>query len=157
VYYGTQQQLEYDFVVAPHADASRIRLTLGGAKPIAAADGSLRLVSTKGSDSGDLTFQKPIIYQQINGVRRPVSGSFAIASNGDVSFRLGAYDHAQPLVIDPLISYRGPDILHNTARYIWGVRDRPDRWKQWPRCLCDKVFSRWQERTLDDVPQRQRR
>jgi hypothetical protein len=105
VYYGTQQQLEYDFVVAPHADASRIRLTLGGAKPIAAADGSLRLVSTKGSDSGDLTFQKPIIYQQINGVRRPVSGSFAIASNGDVSFRLGAYDHAQPLVIDPLISY----------------------------------------------------
>jgi hypothetical protein len=52
VYYGTQQQLEYDFVVAPHADASRIRLTLEGAKPIAAADGSLRLVPTKGSDPG---------------------------------------------------------------------------------------------------------
>lgn len=104
VYYGTQRQLEYDFLVAPHADPAQIRISLQGATPIPVADGSLGLAATSGHSAG-LKFQKPMIYQQINGVRKPVDGSFAIASNGDVTFRLGTYDHSRELVIDPLISY----------------------------------------------------
>ena len=105
VYYGTQRQLEYDFIVAPHADAAQIRISLQGATPIANADGSLRLSTSKTTRPTDLKFEKPSIYQQIRGARTPVDGSFAIASNGDVTFHLGPYDHSRELVIDPLISY----------------------------------------------------
>ena len=34
VFYGTNQQLEYDFVVAPHADAAAIALTFDGADTV---------------------------------------------------------------------------------------------------------------------------
>ena len=43
VYYGRQGQLEYDFVVAPGADASAIRWGFDGAKPELAANGDLLL------------------------------------------------------------------------------------------------------------------
>lgn len=43
VYYGTQGQLEYDFVLAPQADPSRIRLKFRGAKPVVDASGDLVL------------------------------------------------------------------------------------------------------------------
>ena len=44
VYYGNQRRLEYDFVVAPGADARWIRLNFDGADEMTLeADGSLRL------------------------------------------------------------------------------------------------------------------
>src|ERR1017187_1365848 len=41
VYYGNQRQLEYDFLVAPGADASRIGWQIDGAKPNPEAEGNL--------------------------------------------------------------------------------------------------------------------
>ena len=43
VYYGTERQLEYDFVVAPGADPKQIALEFAGAKPMLGPDGSLLL------------------------------------------------------------------------------------------------------------------
>jgi len=37
--------------------------------------------------------------------RRPVAGTFALRADGEVSFKLGAYDSRQPLVIDPGITF----------------------------------------------------
>ena len=105
VYYGTERQLEYDFVVAPAADASEIKLHFAGARPVLSADGALRLQIGKSASASDISFLKPVIYQQRGGQREPVDGSFEVASNGDVSFHLGTYDHARELVIDPILSY----------------------------------------------------
>ena len=100
VYHGTQGQLEYDFVLAPQADPSQIRLQFAGAKPIVDnASGDLVL-------SPAVRFRKPLLYQRVNGARRPVKGSFTV-SNNEVSFRVGAYDRAQQLVIDPVLLYSG--------------------------------------------------
>jgi hypothetical protein len=41
VYYGTQRQLEYDFVVAPGADPERIALEFSGARPTLGPGGDL--------------------------------------------------------------------------------------------------------------------
>jgi hypothetical protein len=50
VYYGNHRQLEYDLQLAPHADASKIRLAIEGADQlIPQADGSL-LVKTPAGD-----------------------------------------------------------------------------------------------------------
>ena len=48
-YYGNQQQLEYDFVVAPNADPSPIRLHFAGAQKLKlASDGSLEVIAKNG-------------------------------------------------------------------------------------------------------------
>ena len=98
VYYGTQGRLEYDFVLAPHADASKIRLKFRGATPT--VDGSGDLVLSRGG----MRFHKPALYQEVQGVRQPVSGGFIIARN-EVRFQVGSYDRSRELVIDPVLSY----------------------------------------------------
>jgi hypothetical protein len=52
VYYGSQRQLEYDFVVAPGADASPIRLQFaGGKQPRIDAGGALVIDGVQGKSS----------------------------------------------------------------------------------------------------------
>jgi hypothetical protein len=102
-YYGRQGQLEYDFMVAPNADPSAIRLAFDGAAPRLAGNGDL-LLSIGGRE---LRFSKPTVYQVLNGKRHAVDGGFAMAKNGDLSFRLGRYDHRRELVIDPTLVYTG--------------------------------------------------
>ena len=102
VYYGNQRQLEYDFVVAPGADPAKIRMNFSGQEHLTlGANGDLIL---KGAD-GEATFHKPVVYQEIGGRRRTVPGSFDIAANRTVSFRVGSYDHSRRLVIDPVLVY----------------------------------------------------
>jgi hypothetical protein len=102
VYYGTQSQLEYDFVVAPHADPSRIRLRFEGARPAVDASGDL-VLSFAGNS---VRFRKPVLYQEMRGFRQPVSGTFTMAANNqEVGFEVGAYDHNYALVIDPVLAY----------------------------------------------------
>jgi len=101
VFYGNQQQLEYDFVVAPGAQPDAIRLDVDGATRVeAAADGAVEI----GSTVGDIRLLQPVAYQMVGGERKPVTSSFRV-SNGEVSFALGEYDRSAPLVIDPILSY----------------------------------------------------
>ncbi len=102
VYYGNQRELEYDFVVAPGADPSNIRLAVSGARSVKlGSDGQLLL----GTNSGTLAHSKPVIYQHIDGRRETVSGSFTIDAKNRVGFELGTYDPQYELVIDPSIGF----------------------------------------------------
>jgi uncharacterized protein (TIGR03437 family) len=101
VYYGQQQQLEYDFVVAPHANPDLIRLQVQGADTIRLdAQGDLLL----GTDSGEVRQHKPVAYQIINGQRREIAARYVLHKN-QIRFRLGAYDRRHSLVIDPVLVY----------------------------------------------------
>jgi len=102
VFYGNEELLEFDFVVAPAADPGLIRLGFGGAEGLAVdADGSL-VVET---DGGAFIQHAPTIYQEIDGVRRPVPGGYQLGDSGDLGFALGSYDAAHTLVIDPMLAY----------------------------------------------------
>jgi Beta-propeller repeat len=102
VYYGNQQQLEYDFVVAPGAKPSDIQLAFSGANSISLdAQGDLVLHTS----SGDVLQRAPVIYQDIGGVRHLVAGSFELGDHDQVTFNVGAYDTTRPLTIDPILSY----------------------------------------------------
>jgi len=104
VYYGQGQQLEYDFVVAPHADATPIRLGFeGSAQPSISADGDLVLQTEEGG--GQVRLRKPVAYQLVNGSRQKVGAEFTLSEAHEVSFKLGHYDVEQPLVIDPVLTY----------------------------------------------------
>jgi hypothetical protein len=104
LYHGERGQLEYDFVVAPKADPNRIALSFEGAQPAIAANGDLLLPI-----AGDsiVRFDKPVAYQLDRGKRTPVRSAYRLASNGQVSFRLGPYNHARELIIDPQLVFLG--------------------------------------------------
>lgn len=102
VYYGNQGQLEYDFVVAPGANPNRIRLNLHSAKELRVDKyGDLVLAE----EGGQVRFQKPIAYQEIDGDKRPVDASYVLASDRKITFQIGDYDRTHPLVIDPVLLY----------------------------------------------------
>ncbi len=103
VYYGNQSQLEHDFILAPGADPSKIRLRVDGAEKISFdADGNL-LLDVLG---GTLRFSKPFIYQQSNAeTKTPVKGRFVRRGPSKIGFRVLAYNRKQPLVIDPILAY----------------------------------------------------
>jgi hypothetical protein len=101
VYYGNQRRLEYDFVVAPRAKPESIRLHFDGARLRLNGDGNLRVIARR----GEISFHKPVAYQEIGGQRHPVEGNFALLGHGAVGFALGAYDHAKPLVVGPVLEY----------------------------------------------------
>lgn len=102
LYYGNQSQLEYDFVVAPEANANSIKLRFSGASRIKLTAAGDLSVSSR---DGQIVFQKPVIYQEDHGKRRAVKGGFALHADRTVGFNLGRYDQSTPLIIDPVLQY----------------------------------------------------
>jgi hypothetical protein len=99
-YHGNQRTLEYDFVVKPGADSNQIRVAYEGSSRFALdAAGNLELETA----AGRTLAQKPIAYQTIHGVRKPVKSEYVLTANNQVGFKLGAYDRSQALIIDPTI------------------------------------------------------
>jgi hypothetical protein len=101
-YYGNQRQLEYDFVVAPGADPKRIVLGFKGADKLEIdAQGELVLHTAGGA----IRQHKPVIYQEMDGVRTEIEGGYALKGAKRVGFQLAAYDRSRSLIIDPVLSY----------------------------------------------------
>jgi hypothetical protein len=100
VFYGNQRQLEYDFIVKPGGEPASIAWSVSGARPHLGEDGSLEL----SAPGGPVRFLAPVAYQVIDGRRKPVSASYAVAEQ-TVHFALGSYDHSRALIIDPVLSY----------------------------------------------------
>jgi hypothetical protein len=102
VYYGNQHQLEYDFVVQPGADPRQIQLSFHGANRLGIdADGNL-IVSIAG---GEVVEHKPIIYQDIGGIRRQIGGTFELRKRNRVGFKLARFDRHRRVTIDPGLVY----------------------------------------------------
>ncbi|MBA3239614.1 MAG: hypothetical protein H0T60_00110 [Acidobacteria bacterium] len=64
VFYGNQQQLEYDFIVAPGADPSRVELSFGGAESVR-VDERGDLVLRVGNH--EVIQRQPVAYQERGG------------------------------------------------------------------------------------------
>jgi uncharacterized repeat protein (TIGR01451 family) len=108
VYYGSQRQLEYDFVIAPGADPNVIALQFTtGAQ---AAQNLSPVIDNTGDliahlEGGDVRFHKPVVYQLAGSQKQIIDGGYVLEANGDVGFSVGAYDRNRELVIDPTAAY----------------------------------------------------
>lgn len=103
VFYGNPQQIQYDFIVAPHADPTQIRLKFDPVDSISVADnGDLQLALGERV----LTMNAPQTYQVVEGMHRAVQSRFVL-DDADVTIELGEYDTSLPLVIDPVFAYAG--------------------------------------------------
>src|SRR5437867_8009552 len=104
VYTGTATRLKYTFLVHPGADPDRIELACRGATAVTLTDGGELDVSTP---LGGFRDAKPYAYQEMEGRRVGVGATYALSPDAagahGYGFRLGSYDRARLLVLDPAI------------------------------------------------------
>lgn len=115
VYYGTVDQMKYEFIVRPGANPKDIQLAYSGATNVRLTESGQLAVT---SPAGDLIDAAPIAYQEVNGKRIPVSMVYDLAETSwpDASntssashqtfqygFQIGEYDSTLPLVLDPAV------------------------------------------------------
>ncbi len=104
-YYGSGQRLEYDFILAPHADPKQIGLRFAGAEQVRLAKTGDLEVRLKGRT---LRWQKPTVYQQSKTGRERVACGYTLAHTRQgtiVRFSPGRYDTERALIIDPVLLY----------------------------------------------------
>ncbi len=102
-YYGKAGQLEYDFNLAPGADASRIRMRFEGADNLLLNEKG-ELVLSLGENS--VTQRIPVVYQrEDSGALTAVEAWYVLREDGAVGVRLGSYDREKAVVIDPQLTY----------------------------------------------------
>src|SRR5215469_8745543 len=124
VYYGHGQALEFDFVVSPGGDPSRIQFGLEGVRcleidnqgnlamhpqgsQVKYKNGSLGTCnqSTQIGDQAVVRLHKPDVYQEIGGTRQKITGRYVLLAKNRVGFELGAFDRTRALCIDPVLEY----------------------------------------------------
>ncbi len=123
VYYGNQERLENDYIVAPGADPTVITLAVearlpchpqnADVMPPLQTDASGDLVI--GTDAGEARFHRPVAYQQTGDIgRRNTDDSsakhfidvrYVLRGDNQIGFQLGEYDSGRPLIIDPVLSF----------------------------------------------------
>lgn len=92
--------LQYDFHVAPEADANQVRVKFHGLSGAPKVSGRGELVLP--TLAGDIVHRRPFVYQDTPKGRVQIACAFQVAGE-TVSFGLGKYDPHRELVIDPTI------------------------------------------------------
>jgi hypothetical protein len=111
IYYGNQGKLEYDFVVAPGADPSVIRVAYSGLRKLSVDSKGDLVLETP---SGEIRQRRPVVYQESAGHRVEIAAAYRLDRAGRIGIEVGRYDATRPLIIDPVIEY---------GTYFGGGRD----------------------------------
>jgi hypothetical protein len=105
-FYGTGRTLEYDIIVKPGGNPDQVRFRCLGARSLELTpEGDLAI---KLAGGGSLVQKKPLIYQEINGVRVKTEGRFSILGDTNqcrYGFQVASYDRQHPLIIDPVLAF----------------------------------------------------
>ncbi|MCK5700954.1 MAG: SBBP repeat-containing protein, partial [Cyclobacteriaceae bacterium] len=102
VYYGSEGQLEYDFMVSPNGNPEDIVLHFDDQdKPKIDKQGNLVFM-----DKNQKLFMKPpVAYQTRKDAREIIEATYAYVGENQIGFDIGDYDMEIPLVIDPVIIF----------------------------------------------------
>ena len=132
LYYLRDGELEYDLILAPHADARALGFEIQGADKVsisAAGDLLIEAGATR------LLQKAPRIYQYIGAERREIDGGYRLANSPPntgqapgspfatrkVELWLADYDAAHELVVDPVLvysSFYGGSGSENVLNYL---------------------------------------
>jgi len=93
--YGTNKEIEFDYLVQPGGNPQHIQFACEGIKDLAVdKEGNLIMETPLGS----FKHMKPTMYQEIDGKKKTVTGGFTVDKNR-YGFTVAAYDKAYPLII----------------------------------------------------------
>lgn len=115
-FYGNNSRMEYDIIVKPGADPSKVRFSYKGIGGLRVTEEGDLEISLK---QGRVIQKKPYAYQEIDGKRVEVEGKFRIINPQSKSrtpnselrtafiygFKIASYDKRYPVVIDPTLVY----------------------------------------------------
>lgn len=99
--YSVDENLKYDYVVAPYADPSQIVVRYEGAESISLENGNLYLKTTL----GDLIEKRPIAWQFIDGKKVEVNVAYDLDSDLVTFCFPQGYDPCYELIVDPLLIF----------------------------------------------------
>jgi hypothetical protein len=133
VYYGNQQQLEYDLRVAPGADPGQIAFDFRTDHPAHARQGTTsalrvdadsNLVSS--SSGSEVLLRRPDVYQLLareSGAteKKVVEAKYIVKKDNQVGFELGSYDHTKTLIIDPVVPFYSTYLGGAANDYGYGI------------------------------------
>ena len=121
IYYGNRQKLEYDLILAAGVNPSVIALRFDGAENISLTQQGELVIHFP---SGDVRQHPPVAYQTIRGERQEIAASYKILDAHTAAFALGTYQQAEPLVIDPVLTY-STYFGGNDGDIAWAVAVNP--------------------------------
>jgi hypothetical protein len=134
--YGTDRQIEYDWIVHPDGEVSDIRFDYESVLDSDIDEEGNLVVTT---DFGNLMHRKPVGYQEIDGRRMDVDVNFKNCEKNSYQFAVEDYRRDYPLIIDPVVvvysSYLGggsSDIAKSVAvdsqgcAYVTGYTNSAD-------------------------------
>jgi uncharacterized protein (TIGR03437 family) len=104
---------EYDWIVHPGADPSRIRMHFPFADDLSIDPAGDLVIK---NDNVTIRHTRPIVYQDT----RSVAASFRVIDAHTVSFTVSPYDHSRTLVIDPRIAM-GASFGGSGSRWVAGT------------------------------------
>ncbi|HET9495389.1 MAG TPA: SBBP repeat-containing protein, partial [Chloroflexia bacterium] len=105
-YVGQPGQVEGIYTLAPGADAAAIRWRYEGAREVTVdVQGNLQVMAGSSDNTVAVTEHTPFAWQTIEGKQVPVSVRYEVAADNTIAFALGAYDRAQSLTIDPVLTF----------------------------------------------------
>jgi hypothetical protein len=99
---GNSTGIERQFIVQPGADAGNIAMSYRGASSKTIdAQGSLVFATALGTIQAGV----PYIYQEVDGVRIPVTGQYRLTGLGTYGFQIDTYAREYPLVVSSTMDY----------------------------------------------------
>ena len=98
-WYEKNGELEYDFIVAPNTDYTKISWEIKGADRISIGENGQLIIETP---LGNIEEQAPIAFQG----EEQVKATWKIEGN-KISFQLGSYNENEVLIIDPVVRQWG--------------------------------------------------
>ncbi len=102
-YYGNGRQMEYDFVVAPGADYSQIRIRYDGAISMSVGGSGELVIET---EYGSIIERSPVVYQIEDGKRRELAAEYTLCGGNSFGFSLSSeYNADFAVIIDPVLVY----------------------------------------------------
>jgi len=117
--YEQNQTLKYDYIIAPGADLTQLRIKYDGQDKLELENGQLNIYTRFGVFSES----KPISYQLINGEKHLVNCEYVLKGN-ILSFSFpDGYSKSDTLVIDPVLLF---STFTGSTSDNWGMTACPD-------------------------------
>ena len=120
--YGSEGgQFKFDFIVAPGADPSVVRIRYRGADKLYIKNGRLHI----GTSLGEFMLMAPVCWSETPFGKQPVRAQYVLDGNDQLRFNFPeGYDNDYPLVLDPALVFA---TYSGSTSNNFGYTATPDR------------------------------